>query len=111
MKGSNILKNYEVSITHNYLLEAKSEDEAIQLAMNRYMGRKFKDVYFDGMVTDARITKRKKPDIHFKEFQEFKFNISPPTETNLEDTAYGTGIIRDRKGAKEQKYIHFDSTD
>ena len=102
-------KNYYVTITHQYLLEAFDDVEAITRAKERFMGRP-NDVYFDGMTINATITKRIIP----KE--------DGTTQTIWLDktgriTHQKVGkhvkpiIARDRQDSKEQDYIHFSAAD
>ena len=113
---STVPKQYEVTITYKYLTKATSAQEAIGLAMDRVLGRRFGQVYFDGMITRAEITERTPPafgdiGIHeaersieeFKEFEEF--------EVTKGESHYGVDIKRDRKDTKVQDYIHIYPAD
>ena len=101
-------KNYYVTITHQYLLEAFDDVEAITRAKERFMGRP-NDVYFDGMTINATITKRMVPRAT---------SISTGTNMNVKETWKSKGvknvkpiIARDRQDSKEQDYIHFSAAD
>lgn len=92
------MKTFQVKIEHNYLLRAKDSREAIAKSMDRFMGRKFKDVQFEGMVTTAEITKRPMPEVKIKQSKE-------------KEVTHGQTIPRDRTDSKEQEYIHFSESD
>ena len=101
-------KNYYVTITHQYLLEAFDDVEAIARAKERFMGRP-NDVYFDGMTINATITKRDVPIVPKPLKQVLKQAAKYIAKKEVE---YVKPIIaRDRQDSKEQDYIHFSAAD
>ena len=115
--GSEKLKvgNYAVNITYNYLLKAQDQTEAISKAMDRLLGRRFNEVYFNGMTTKAELTKELPPTFDhiklegLKDMRDFKnFQVKRITDGG---TQYGIKLSGDRKDSKEQDYVHFDSID
>ena len=101
-------KNYYVTITHQYLLEAFDDVEAITRAKERFMGRP-NDVYFDGMTINATITKRDVPIVPKPLKQVLKQAAKYIAKKEVE---YVKPIIaRDRQDSKEQDYIHFSAAD
>ena len=101
-------KNYYVTITHQYLLEAFDDVEAITRAKERFMGRP-NDVYFDGMIVNATITKRNVPIVPKPLKQVLKQAAKYIAKKEVE---YVKPIIaRDRQDSKEQDYIHFSAAD
>ena len=105
-------KNYYVTITHQYLLEAFDDVEAIARAKERFMGRP-NDVYFDGMTINATITKREVPhEMHFdKDDTPFTKKLKRVLDTRKWDKNVKPIIARDRQDSKEQDYIHFSAAD
>lgn len=112
-------KQYEVTITYSYLLKAPSSQQAIHMAMDRLLGRNFKDVYFNGMTTDAIETAKIPPTFDHisatplnpriaSDYDDFK-NFQPKVTKGAEH--YGISIDGNRTDTKEQEYIHFDPTD
>ena len=102
-------KNYYVTITHQYLLEAFDDVEAITRAKERFMGRLYFDVYFDGMTINATITKRDVPGPSKWPKQVLKQAAKYIAKKEVE---YVKPIIaRDRQDSKEQDYIHFSAAD
>ena len=99
-----VLKQFAVNITYNYLLKAPNSQEAIKMSMDRLLGRKFTGVYFDGMVTNVELTDKEVPN-----FDHIKVNKAMPDDER--SIGYGLRDNRDRKDTKEQDYIHFDSAD
>ena len=97
---------YEVTITHSYLLEASNEQEAMKRSMDRFMGRIYKDVAFDGMVVGCEITQRCMP---FTE--EIDVTLTRSTKRKVVNHDTQSNRIRNRTDSKEQDYIHFSTTD
>lgn len=96
-------KNYYVTITHQYLLEAFDDVEAIARAKERFMGRP-NDVYFDGMIVNATITKQNVP-------REISRTVLREYLPKKEVKHVKPNITRDRQDSKEQDYIHFSAAD
>ncbi len=105
-------KNYYVTITHQYLLEAFDDVEAILRAKERFMGRP-NDVYFDGMTINATITKRNVPRETIKErkFELVSRTVLREYLPKKEVKHVKPIIARDRQDSKEQDYIHFSAAD
>ena len=101
-------KNYYVTITHQYLLEAFDDVEAITRAKERFMGRP-NDVYFDGMTINATITKRDVPIVPKPLKQVLKQAAKYIAKKEVEYVK--PNIARDRQDSKEQDYIHFSAAD
>jgi len=99
-------KPYEVTITHSYLLEASNQQQAMKRSMERFMGREYKDVAFDGMVVGCEITQKCVP---FTEKLDVMLTRSAKRKVINHDTQ--SNRIRNRTDSKEQDYIHFSSTD
>jgi len=99
-------KPYEVIITHSYLLEALNEQEAMKRSMDRFMGRIYKDVSFDGMVVGCEITQRCVP---FTEKLDVTLTRSTKRKVVNHDTQ--SNRIRNRTDSKEQDYIYFSAAD
>ena len=106
-------KNYYVTITHQYLLEAFDDVEAITRAKERFMGRLYFDVYFDGMIVNATITKRNVPRETIKErkFELVSRTVLREYLPKKEALNAKPIIARDRQDSKEQDYIHFSAAD
>ena len=104
-------KNYYVTITHQYLLEAFDDVEAILKAKERFIGRP-NDVYFDGMTINATITKRIIPK---EDGTTQKLSTIWLDKTGITHQKVGKhvkpNIARDRQDSKEQDYIHFSAAD
>lgn len=106
-------KNYYVTITHQYLLEAFDDVEAILRAKERFMGRP-NDVYFDGMIINAVVTKRplpKEKPIIPREIKKKGYKTLVHEIIREVDNGYKPNIARDRQDSKEQDYIHFSAAD
>lgn len=104
-------KNYHVTITHQYLLEAFDDVEAIMRAKERFLGHKYQDVHFDGMIVNATVTKRIVP----KEMipKPLKQIIKQAAVRIEKEVSRGTKQISrgNRKDTKESDYIHFSPAD
>ena len=105
-------KNYYVTITHTYLLEAYSDIEAITKAKERYLGRP-NEVYFDGMVVNATITKRIIPKQMVPKQLRKIVRQAAKYIIKKEDKIYGNkpNITRNRPDTKKSDYIHFGAAD
>ena len=101
--------NYVVSIDFNYICEASDEQEAIHKSMERFRGRKYSGVYFDGMITNAEETIRMIP-VYKPEMRSIDVN-DDIDNGGLYGSAITKSSSRDRKDSKEQDHIHFSSAD
>lgn len=110
--------NYAVKIEYHYLIKANNQQEAIGIAMDRLLGRNFKNAYFNGMVTHCELTDEIPPTLdHIKgaeshssleEMENFQVR---PVMKDERSTAYGVKLNGNRKDTKKQDHIHFNSAD
>lgn len=105
------IKQYQVKIEFSYLLKADTKEEAITRSMDRFRGRTFTGVYFDGMIVNADLTERVAP-VHCSEMPKRPDDMTEFNGFGNEGgKTYGIKLNGDRKDSKEQDYIHFDPAD
>jgi hypothetical protein len=102
-------KMFHTSITHHYLCKATDKQDAIHKAMDRFMDRKYGNVYFDGVIVNAEITD-KAPKV---------FDVYSPVELTKKGVTHEPVINiirtqrndRNREDTEKSDYLDFSTAD